>query len=44
VQDLPYEEIGAILGIPAKTVKSRLFSARAMLREIMSREGLSGHD
>jgi RNA polymerase sigma-70 factor, ECF subfamily len=44
VQELPYEEIGAILGIPAKTVKSRLFSARAMLREIMSREGLSGHD
>ena len=44
VRDLPYEEIGAILGIPAKTVKSRLFSARAMLREIMSREGLSGHD
>jgi RNA polymerase sigma-70 factor (ECF subfamily) len=44
VQDLPYEEIGAILGIPAKTVKSRLFSARAMLREIMSKEGLSGHD
>jgi RNA polymerase sigma-70 factor (ECF subfamily) len=44
VQELPYEEIGTILGIPAKTVKSRLFSARAMLREIMMREGLSGHD
>ena len=41
VQDLPYEEIGAILAIPAKTVKSRLFSARSMLREIMTREGLS---
>jgi len=44
VQELPYEEIGAILGIPAKTVKSRLFSARATLREIMGREGLSNHD
>jgi RNA polymerase sigma-70 factor (ECF subfamily) len=44
VQDLPYEEIGVILGIPAKTVKSRLFSARAVLRQIMSREGLSDND
>lgn len=44
VQDLPYEEIATILGVPAKTVKSRLFSARAVLREIMSREGLADHD
>lgn len=44
IQDLSYEEIGAILGIPAKTVKSRLFSARATLRETMRRQGLSEHD
>ncbi len=44
VQDLPYEEIAGILGIPAKTVKSRLFSARTILRQIMSREGLADHD
>jgi RNA polymerase sigma-70 factor (ECF subfamily) len=44
VQDLPYEEIAAILGVPAKRVKSRLFSARAALREIMTREGLGNHD
>jgi RNA polymerase sigma-70 factor (ECF subfamily) len=43
VQDLPYEEIATILGIPAKTVKSRLFSARTVLRAIMSREGLADH-
>jgi RNA polymerase sigma-70 factor (ECF subfamily) len=44
VQDLRYEEIAAILGIPSKTVKSRLFSARSVLRQIMNREGLTGHD
>jgi RNA polymerase sigma-70 factor (ECF subfamily) len=33
---LSYDEIGAALGIPAKTVKSRLFSARRRLGEILS--------
>jgi RNA polymerase sigma-70 factor (ECF subfamily) len=34
--DLSYDEIAATLGIPAKTVKSRLFSARQRLGEILS--------
>jgi RNA polymerase sigma-70 factor (ECF subfamily) len=34
-QELSYDEISAILGIPAKTVKSRLFSARQQLRDLL---------
>ena len=33
VQDLDYEQIGQVLGVPVGTVKSRLFRARAALRE-----------
>ncbi len=36
--DLSYEEIAEAIGIPEKTVKSRLFSARQRLGEIL-REG-----
>jgi len=39
-EDLSYEEIGKTLGLPVKTVKSRLFSARTMLRELLTQEGL----
>jgi RNA polymerase sigma-70 factor (ECF subfamily) len=39
--DLSYEEMSQILDIPEKTVKSRLFSARQMLREILLRRGLT---
>ena len=39
-QDLSYEEIGIILEIPEKTVKSRLFTARGMLRKILEDSGL----
>ena len=35
-----YEEIGEILGISAQKVKSRLFSARLKLREILLRKGV----
>jgi RNA polymerase sigma-70 factor (ECF subfamily) len=38
--DLPYRDIGFVLDIPEKTVKSRLYSARRMLGKIMSRNGL----
>jgi len=31
--DLSYDEIAATLGIPAKTVKSRLYTARQQLGE-----------
>lgn len=34
--DLSYEEISDVLGVPDKTVKSRLFSARKRLAEILS--------
>lgn len=34
--DLRYEQIAAALGIPEKTVKSRLFSARQRLCELLS--------
>ena len=38
--DLPYRDIGFILDIPEKTVKSRLYSARRMLAELLSKRGL----
>jgi RNA polymerase sigma-70 factor (ECF subfamily) len=39
-QHLSYQDIGAILGIPEKRVKSRLFSARRLLREKLSAKDL----
>ncbi len=38
--DCSYREIGYILEIPEKTVKSRLYSARQMLKEILEEEGM----
>ena len=38
--DLSYEEMGMILDIPEKTVKSRLFTARQMLKDILTKAGL----
>ena len=35
-QDLSYDEIGAILRIPEKTVKSRLFTARKELKNLLT--------
>ena len=32
VQELPYQEVGEILGIPVGTVKSRMFNALKLLR------------
>lgn len=34
-QDLPYTEVGTILGIPVGTVKSRMFNALAKLRAFL---------
>lgn len=34
-RSLSYDEIGEVLGIPAKTVKSRLFTARDRLRSLL---------
>ena len=44
LQGLSYVEIGQILGIPEKTVKSRLFSARESLRHILIRKGFRGNE
>jgi len=38
--DLSYEEMGIILDLPEKTVKSRLFTARQMLRDLLINSGL----
>ncbi|HEX7879051.1 MAG TPA: sigma-70 family RNA polymerase sigma factor [Candidatus Eisenbacteria bacterium] len=39
--DLSYQEIGAMLGVPEKTVKSRLFTARRLLEEYLVRKGVA---
>ena len=41
--DLSYQEIAEITEVPAKTVKSRLFSARQVLRVKLQEMGLVGH-
>jgi RNA polymerase sigma-70 factor (ECF subfamily) len=38
---LSYAEMAAVIGVPAKTVKSRLFSARQQLRRSLTEEGLA---
>jgi len=40
--DRSYQEMAEILGIPEKTVKSRLFSARQLLRERLEADGMGG--
>jgi RNA polymerase sigma-70 factor (ECF subfamily) len=35
-----YEEMAAIVGVPEKTVKSRLFSARRQLKELLEARGV----
>ena len=37
--DLSYREIGSVLDIPEKTVKSRLYSARQRMKEILTGAG-----
>ena len=39
LEDLSYEEIGAVLKLPSGTVKSRLNRAKAQLKEILSKSG-----
>lgn len=42
--DLSYRELGFVLEIPEKTVKSRLFSARQRLGEILMKQGITEYD
>jgi RNA polymerase sigma-70 factor (ECF subfamily) len=41
-QGFSYKEIGEILHIPEKTVKSRLFTARQQLKGLLERRGIIG--
>jgi RNA polymerase sigma-70 factor (ECF subfamily) len=43
-QNLSYQEIGQVLDLPERTVKSRLFTARTMLRDILVKRGIRAHD
>lgn len=38
--DLSYEEIGRVLQLPEKTVKSRLFTARQLLKDALQTSGM----
>ena len=39
-QELSYSEISEAIGIPEKTVKSRLFSARQKMASLLAQEGV----
>ena len=41
--DLSYRELGYVFDIPEKTVKSRLHTARRLLGDIMTSEGIVSH-
>ncbi len=43
-QELSYHEIGYILGLPEKTVKSRLFTARQLLKQVLLKQGYVEND
>jgi RNA polymerase sigma-70 factor (ECF subfamily) len=44
VQGLSYREIGQILDLPEKTIKSRLFSARQTFKDILKKKGVRRND
>jgi RNA polymerase sigma-70 factor (ECF subfamily) len=39
--DLPYEDIADVLDVDAKTVKSRLYSARQVLKDQLAARGVT---
>jgi RNA polymerase sigma-70 factor (ECF subfamily) len=38
---LSYEDMGEILQLPEKTVKSRLFTARQLLKDVLLNQGMT---
>jgi RNA polymerase sigma-70 factor (ECF subfamily) len=40
LEEMPQKEVAEVLGIPIGTVKSRLFHARAALRQFLQKEGV----
>ncbi len=40
-QGMSYREMSEVVGIPEKTVKSRLFSARRQLKDVLTRKGIT---
>lgn len=43
-EDLTYREMGDLLKIPEKTIKSRLFTARKLLCDILIKQGIVNND
>lgn len=43
-QDLSYREMGNILQLPERTVKSRLFTARQQVKDILLKKGIGKND
>ena len=43
-EEFTYEEMSDILGLPQKTVKSRLFSARKLLKDVLIQKGYVTND
>jgi RNA polymerase sigma-70 factor (ECF subfamily) len=41
LEDIPQKEVAQILGLPAGTVKSRVFYARNAVRQFLQKEGVS---
>jgi len=37
--ELSYQQMGEVIGVPVKTIKSRLFEARSKLRQRLLRQG-----
>jgi RNA polymerase sigma-70 factor (ECF subfamily) len=42
--DLSYRELSFVLGVPEKTVKSRLYEARRLLSRILAQRGVFAHE